>query len=418
MNSQVVFCTYDSPTSIGGPFSLLGRLLPELRSHGIDCRILALTHFGGTGPLIDQLRKLNFEVNAVNCHDSIYDQVRWILDQLHESPPSVFVPNFVLAGLYAGKWLKQTGCTTVGVIHSDDNFYRAMQDTFVFGRQDFQLTDVVCVSEMLLQQIHADLRKSSTNPCYIAPGVDLPETILPKPLTPFRIAYVGRLVEEQKRISLVTRSLIAACKAIPGCEAWIIGDGPDRNVVEQLIRENSADDSVKLLGKTNPEEVPSILQACHVITLLSDYEGLPIALLEGMASGCVPVCRYMRSGIPQLIKQDATGFIVGEDPNDFVETIRRLNSNRALTQQVSENGTKLVQNNYTHTISVQKWMDLLLSKSSKKPPAPFNLPRRIHLPAAHPDLEATSMRPKKAPPLLSQLRRLRKRLGAIRRRII
>ncbi|WP_371821102.1 glycosyltransferase [Chloracidobacterium sp. D] len=44
-----------------------------------------------------------------------------------------------------------------------------------------------------------------------------------------------------------------------------------------------------------------------MFVLLSDYEGLPIALMEAMATGLVPICTAMRSGIGQLVVDGVTG---------------------------------------------------------------------------------------------------------------
>ncbi|MBL8872332.1 MAG: glycosyltransferase family 4 protein, partial [Planctomycetaceae bacterium] len=315
MNSEVVFCTYDSPTSIGGPFSDLGRLLPELRKSGLNCRVIALTHFGGTGPLIESLRRQGFEVHSTDCHDSIYDQIRWILSLVHDTPPAVFVPNFVTSAMFASYWLKKAGATTVGVLHSDDEYYRAIQNVFVSGTPDWALTDVVCVSEEIHRQVLASSPRH-TNAVYIPYGVNIPQNCEPKSAETFKIAYVGRLVEEQKRISHVTKALIAACRNLPGVEAVIYGDGTDRNAVERLIAETGADLPIQLMGSTSPEDVAKGLSKCHVITLLSEYEGLPIALLEGMASSCVAICRHIKSGIPQLIEHQKTGFLIGDDVSD------------------------------------------------------------------------------------------------------
>jgi colanic acid/amylovoran biosynthesis glycosyltransferase len=416
MNSEVVFCTYDSPTSIGGPFSDLGRLLPALRKSGVNCRVIALTHYGGTGPLIESLRQQDFQVHSTDCHDSIYDQIRWILSLVHDNPPAVFVPNFVTSAMYASHWLKKAGATTVGIIHSDDKYYRAIQNVFVCGKPAWALSEVVCVSEEILRQVLASSPRQ-TNAVYIPYGVNVPKSDEPKSANNFKIAYVGRLVEEQKRISHVTKALIAACRELSGVEAVIYGDGPDRNAVESMIAETGSDLPIQLMGSTSPEDVAKGLSKCHAIILLSDYEGLPIALLEGMASSCVAICRHMKSGIPQLIEHQKTGFIVGDDVSDFVETIRKLQSDRELTRAVAVNGKKLISNLYSHEKTVQKWIDFLTPHLSTPSPPSFRLPRKIKLPPPEPLLESTYGRPKRASKTYQFFRYLRRQLGKLKHSI-
>ncbi|HCP11402.1 MAG TPA: hypothetical protein DIT89_03630, partial [Planctomycetaceae bacterium] len=167
-------------------------MLPSLRQCGIDCRVLALTHFGSTGPLVEGLRADGFDVRAVDCHERTADDIRWILTQLQDDVPQVFVPNFVVAAYYAACWLKAAGAATVGVLHSDDSFYRAIQQEFLLGENRFRLTDVVSVSEKLHEEVSLCLQ-SKVNCTYIPMGAVVPTAISRDTSRRLRIAYVGRL---------------------------------------------------------------------------------------------------------------------------------------------------------------------------------------------------------------------------------
>ena len=413
---RVVFCTHDSPTSIGGPFTWLRRLLPSLRECGIDCRVLALTHFGGTGPLVEGLRADGFDVQSVDCHERTVDDVRWILSRLQDQVPQVFVPNFVVAAYYAARWLKAAGAATIGVLHSDDLFYRAIQQEFLFGAEEFRLTDVVCVSEKLHQEVvtAVPLKAAST---YIPMGADIPPAVSRDYSRRLRIAYAGRLAEEQKRISLVVRSLDLACRDVTGVEAVIFGDGPDRGNVERFLREERPDSSVVLAGAIASHRVQDELLLCDAIMLMSDYEGLPIALLEGMACGCVPICRNMNSGIPQLVQHGKTGLLVSESPESFVAAVRWLSDNPAQAKLLADAARNLVRNRYSHDYSVKCWTGLLHEHASR-PLRGLRIPGRIRLPASNSNLESADRRKPPEPPWRRRLRRIRMLLGALRRRFL
>ena len=70
-------------------------------------------------------------------------------------------------------------------------------------------------------------------------GIRIPEDVAKKPdgRLRLRLAYVGRLAEEAKRISEVTTLFCRAAHEVAGAEALIYGDGPERLVVEQILRE-------------------------------------------------------------------------------------------------------------------------------------------------------------------------------------
>ena len=410
--SEVIFCTHDSPTSLGGPFTWLRRLLPALRDKGIDSRVLALTHYGGTGSVVEGLRDDGFEVDAVDCHDRTEDQIRWLVNQIGPNTPSVFVANFVISALFAARWLKEKRVTTVGVLHSDDFYYRAIQDEFLFGAKAFQLSEMVCVSERLTDEVMRKGFKAT----YIPYGVKVPDR--QASLTPhrFRIAYVGRLAEEQKRISLVARALIEASRKIPGVEGIIFGDGPNRGDLLQILAEEGQGANVHWGGPLKHEEVQKTLLDFQAITLLSDYEGLPISLLEGMACGCIGICRNINSGIPQIIETNKTGLLVSDDIQEFVQAVRYLYENREKAANIALAGRQKIREKYSDDVSVDRWYHFLKSHMGLNRQGQISLPRHLRLPAANSQLESLEARRRPDTPFKQRLRRFRILLGALRRR--
>jgi colanic acid/amylovoran biosynthesis glycosyltransferase len=210
---------------------------------------------------------------------------------------------------------------------------------------------------------------------------------------PFRIAYVGRLIDKAKRIELLAEAFCQAAQAVPGVEALIIGDGPKRGDVERIVAESGCEDRVVLTGRIDSSEVQERLLDCHAIVLLSDFEGLPIALLEGMACGLVPVCLDIRSGIPELVKHDETGLLVHDRGNDFVAAIRRLRGDQALWEKLSDGARELAESRYSMATVARQWREL--AERLKVPPQgrhPIRMPRELDLPPAHPNLAGEDRR--------------------------
>src|SRR5881227_2571698 len=104
---------------------------------------------------------------------------------------------------------------------------------------------------------------------------------------PLAIGYVGRIVQEQKRVMdfvPLVRELMD--RHVP-FQLEIIGDGPDRSELERQLKATGLAEHVEFTGWLPPEKVKTKLGALDVFLLLSDYEGLPVALLEAMAHGVV-----------------------------------------------------------------------------------------------------------------------------------
>jgi glycosyltransferase involved in cell wall biosynthesis len=75
---------------------------------------------------------------------------------------------------------------------------------------------------------------------------------------------------------------------------------------------------VELTGRVTGSEVREILQQSHAFVLLSDFEGLPVSMLEAMDAGCVPIVYDMESGIPDVVRSGDNGLMV---PNGDIAAV-------------------------------------------------------------------------------------------------
>jgi colanic acid/amylovoran biosynthesis glycosyltransferase len=130
-----------------------------------------------------------------------------------------------------------------------------------------------------------------------------------KPGAPLRIGYVGRVVELQKRVSDFLGLADELRKGGVSFELHIIGDGNARRQLEEAFRENGFGNEVKFWGWLGQKQVAEKLAELDVFVLLSDYEGLPVALLEAMGHALAPVVTRIPSGNTQLIRERENGLL-------------------------------------------------------------------------------------------------------------
>ncbi|MDW8339479.1 MAG: glycosyltransferase family 4 protein [Thermoleophilia bacterium] len=112
-------------------------------------------------------------------------------------------------------------------------------------------------------------------------------------------------------------------------EAWspslaelrIVGDGPERPVLERL----ATGSAVRFVGSLSTSEVPTALAGARALLVPSVcYEGQPRAILEAYAAG-VPVVASRIGGLGELVVDGVTGFTVSPaDPNAWRDAVRRL----------------------------------------------------------------------------------------------
>lgn len=116
----------------------------------------------------------------------------------------------------------------------------------------------------------------------------------PRPAgSPLVLGYAGRLSTEQKRIErFLTLSQKLASSPFP----WrieFLGDGPQRAMLEQALPDRTRH---VFHGRQSGEEYWRILRDWDAILFTSDFEGTPIALIEAMAAGTVPIHPDLGSG--------------------------------------------------------------------------------------------------------------------------
>lgn len=332
--TRAVFCL-NGPDAVNGPNVWLTRHLPLLASRGIEPIVLYLS----TEP--DQpcryrggLERAGVRSYSVRLVRSIEDNIVTIARAAAELEPDIFVPNYSVAGYYASRFLRECGVVTVGTLHSDDPYYHDIVDFFVAGDPRWRLTGVVGVSEYLQTVVHE--RAGASCPYLHAPyGAPVPERRARWTEERFGLVYAGRLVERQKRVSRVATAMLAAAAACPRVEGVLYGQGPE---AEELTRRCAAGGGrVRLGGLLRSEEIQPAMLGEQALVLLSDFEGLSIALMEAMACGLVPIVTPMRSGVADLVRDGETGLVVpADDPACFAQAVAHLANDRATWQRLAD----------------------------------------------------------------------------------
>ncbi len=377
---SVTFVAHDRPNYFAcGPNTWLRKLLPALRERCIDARALVFTPCEGT-PTIQALRDASVPCEFSTEVDT-RKRIRWILKMIARDRPDVFVPNLNVAAYYCIPWVRQAGIPSVGVLHSDDDFYRGILDGFVSGPSDYRVNAVVAVSQYLERE--ASVRNAEgVRICRIPYGVRVPRGKARYDADPFRIAYVGRLKQEQKRIRDVSVAFCHLVEASPNVRCSIIGEGPEAQAVQQIIEHAGCGDRVALTGAVDNDRIGEILCEHQVIVLLSDYEGIPIALMEAMACGVVPICLNTRSGLSELIQQGVTGVLVSDRGDAFTSSVIALMKAPERWMSLSNAARELIVQDYGLEKCAERWAGLLHELASGQRQSVVRIPLRIKLPTA------------------------------------
>ena len=128
------------------------------------------------------------------------------------------------------------------------------------------------------------------------------------------VGFAGRLSRE-KGCDLFVRATARVLTSVPNAKFIMAGDGPEREALERLIDQLGVRASVALVGRR--DDMPNVYASFDIAVLSSRDEGLPIAVLEGMASG-LPWVATMVGEVPKIITDGESGLLV---PVEDVEAL-------------------------------------------------------------------------------------------------
>jgi glycosyltransferase involved in cell wall biosynthesis len=251
------------------------------------------------------------------------------------------------ADVYAWLALRRAGVPLVSTCHTwyDNDF--AVRLYGALDRRTLRSFDgVVAVSEDVRQRLlRAGVAASRVH--LIRNGIDLhPFAAAPalrRQTRPadgaLRIGLVGRLSVE-KGIDLFLQAAAQVVAHHPGTRFFIAGDGSDRASLQDLITHLGLGTTATLLGRL--DNMPAFYGSLDLIVSASRQEGLPIALLESMASG-LPVVATSVGAVPQVIRNGETGLLVPSgEPSTLAAAIVRLIADVDLRHSLAAAGQGLI----------------------------------------------------------------------------
>ncbi|MFQ5856327.1 MAG: glycosyltransferase [Anaerolineae bacterium] len=164
---------------------------------------------------------------------------------------------------------------------------------------------------------------------------------------PFTILCVGTLHEVKGQTHLIEACRLLKDRGIDfACH--FVGDGPDREALTRQIAQAGLADCVQFLGQRTRAEIAELLRNAGVVaapsvpTSIGRREGIPVVLMEAMASG-VPVVASDISGIPELVEDEHNGLLV--PPRDawaLADALERLHGDPALCRRLGQAGRNKV----------------------------------------------------------------------------
>lgn len=210
--------------------------------------------------------------------------------------------------------------------------------------------DRVTVVSQAMRRDVLDITQGQVDSQVVSMGVDLQCTFTPSSAElrrPFSLLFVGRLVEK-KGLPVLLRAMQVLRPEYPEIRLTVVGDGPDRMLLEQLVMQLGIDDAVEFVGRQKNEVLMHYYRTASVFVLPSivasdgDQEGLGLVTIEAMGCGC-PVIASDLPAVRDVVVNEVNGLLFDAgNPLSLVAALRVIWSDELLAASLSESGRQSV----------------------------------------------------------------------------
>jgi glycosyltransferase involved in cell wall biosynthesis len=345
---------------LGGATTFLLNLVAGLRSSSAALRIIGITDRNEHASDFD---RVGADLHVLANSQRIYeDRLRWGYRKIAEVQPTA-----LLACLGAESFemlrLAPKGVARIALIQADS------REPYALAQQYSRWIDVlVGVSEKIRDNAKSLPEFAEKRVEAIPYGIDFSaspaRTRTSEGEAALRVLYLGRLIEEQKRISRLAEVIRIAEEQELRVQFTVVGSGPGEEWFRNAI---AGCGNVELRAPVSNRDVPEILHAQDVFLLLSDYEGLPLSLLEAMGYGLVPVVSDLPSGMREVVTPD-TGMLVpiGDIPA-ALSALAGLAGNRDRLNALASAAEARVREKYSAQSMAKQYLTLIASMRSTRP---------------------------------------------------
>jgi glycosyltransferase involved in cell wall biosynthesis len=158
------------------------------------------------------------------------------------------------------------------------------------------------------------------------------------------------VLRPQKSVGTMLEAMAILREREPAARLVIIGPG-DPGALKTRAAELGVLDAVSFIGQR--DDVADIVAAADLGVLSSDFEGMPLAILEYMAAG-LPVVSTSVGGVPEIVSEGETGLLVPpRDSRALAERIGRVIADSELARQMGENGRRRQQERFSAAAMIQ-----------------------------------------------------------------
>ena len=309
----------------GGAEKLVADMLPIFKQQGNMADLLLFD--GAETPFKQKLQEQNINIYSFGVNNFIYNLLfifkllpflkNYDIIHTHNTACQLFV---AVASLFVAPKNRAKLVTTE---HSTTNRRRNIKflkliDRWMYSKYDCIAAISTKAQENLITHLDASTQKIVT----IHNGINLKnfnkKAKEAKDTKEVKIVMVARFMQPKDQ-----KTAIRALKLMPQeYHLYLVGDGELRHEAETYVQALSLTDRVHFLGIR--KDIPDILQASDIVVMSSQYEGLSLSSIEGMASGC-PFIASDVDGLHEITDGAGILFPYGDEKSLAKEILHLMN---------------------------------------------------------------------------------------------
>ncbi|MDO9551458.1 glycosyltransferase family 4 protein [Rhodonellum sp.] len=309
---------------------------------------------------------LDFELGTLDRRVSVYRR----LIMKYVSPGATLVPSDDEACWKACCQMSHL-FKVIGVLHSDDQAYYD-----IYRKYSRFLSGAVSVSNRIKNHV-ADVNDS------------IPHVVIPCgiPIEEFKvgsknqniISWIGRIEEEQKRVTDIPKIARALKNQSENWEMNIYGDGGQLQELRSETITHKLEDNLFFHGWTASNILKDKLKDSKVLLQTSNYEGMSVAVMEALASGCKIVSSEV-SGVEDLVADPMSNGVVFLYPVGDIDQAKKQLA-FALEDDLSEHAIharKLAEKNYSIVSCLNAYRDFGNGLKTNPNPYPISIAMKMN----------------------------------------
>ena len=358
---RILIATGIFPPDIGGPATYTKLLLEKLPAQGFLVRLITYGEKQEGDPInitkISRIwpkgfRHLLYFLKVLRW--GFFSDVIFAQDAVSAGLPAMLAAKLLRKKLLlkiVGDYAWEQGVQRFRVHDSIDDFQTKKYDFRVRALKKLQVlvvksADAIITPSEYLKDIVVGWGASKNSIRVIYNAVSIPPVDFSKEEAKKQLGIQGALIVSAGRLvpwkgfEVLIRAMPVFLAKTQNLKLFIIGDGPEREKLEQLVRDFDLKKKVFLIGALSRDQLMLYLKAADIFVLNTGYEGFSHQVIEAMGLG-VPIATTDAGGNKEIIINGKDGFLFKfNDLEDMILKVGELLKNKNFQRKFSEEGIK------------------------------------------------------------------------------